>query len=81
MTYQLPAGAINCSEYQKLLEESAGARGTWSKLQAEMSCTPLVPKERVDQLLRLQAKYAKAYSRLQKHVYTCDRCRSVSKIA
>ena len=81
MRHQLPASAIICSEYQKLLEASAGARGTWSKLRAETSWTPLVPKERVDKLLRLQAKYAKAYSRLQKHVQTCLRCQPASKIA
>ena len=81
MANQLPAGAIICSEYQKLLEASAGARGMWSKLREEICWAQVVPKKAIDELLRLQAKYAKAYSRLQRHVYTCDRCQSVSKIA
>ena len=32
MTKQLPAAVVVCSEYQRLLEESARAREAWSKL-------------------------------------------------
>ena len=70
-----------CSEHQKLLEEAARAREAWRKLRAEISWAQLVPKESVDELLRLQAKYARAYTLLQKHMNNCGRCRLVSRIA
>jgi hypothetical protein len=83
MLKQLPATAIVCSDYQKLLEESAAAREAWSKLREEICWAQVVPKQAIDQLLRLQAKYALAYTLLQKHMYNCGlcRCRLVSRSA
>jgi len=37
-------------------------------------------KEAGDELMRLQADYAKAYSRLEKHKNDCELCHFVSKI-
>ena len=81
MTKQLSATGMECSEYQKLLENSAATRFAWRKLQAEMCWTRLVPKEIADELLRLQAKYARAYTLLQKHVHACGQCEPLSRIA
>ena len=81
MLKQLPATAIVCSDYQKLLEESAAAREAWSKLREEICWAQVVPKKAIDELLRLQAKYARAYMLLQKHANTCARCGSVSRVA
>ena len=81
MTKQLPAPVVVCSEYQRLLEESARAREAWSKLRAEICRAELIPKKTVDELLRLQAKYARAYTLLQKHVHSCGRCQPLPKTA
>jgi len=81
MTKQLPARVMVCSEYQRLLEESARAREAWSKLRYEVCWTELIPKKTVDELLRLQAKYARAFSLLQKHVHACARCEPLLKTA
>lgn len=81
MTKQLSTGTVVCSNYQKLLEESAAAREAWRKLRDEICWAQLVGKESGDELLRLQAKYAKAYALLQNHMNVCGRCRLVSKIA
>jgi hypothetical protein len=81
MTKQLPATVMVCSEYQRLLEASARAREAWSKLRYEVCFTELIPKKRVDELVRLQAKYARAYTRLQKHVHSCGRCEPLPKTA
>jgi hypothetical protein len=80
MTEHLPTVLV-CREYQKLLEESTRAREAWSALRTEICCAQLVPKETVDQLLRLQAKYARAYTMLQKHVHSCGRCVPLPKTA
>jgi hypothetical protein len=69
-----------CSEYQQLLEQSKHARDIWDQHCAEICRSRLVGKESGDELLRLQANYARAYTRLRKHVDTCLRC-PVSKIA
>ena len=81
MTKQLPARVMVCSEYQRLLEESARAREAWSTLQAEICWVQLIPKKTVDKLLRLQAKYARAYTLLKKHVHSCRRCEPLPKTA
>jgi hypothetical protein len=82
MAKQLPAAGVVCGEFQKLLQESTVAKEAWRKLRAEICWTQLVPKETVDELLRLQAKYARAYAVLCKHLHTCFQCRRlVSRIA
>ena len=70
-----------CSEYQRLLEESAAAREAWSKLRDEICWAQAVPKKAGDELLRLQARYARAYMLLQRHANACVRCGSVSRVA
>jgi hypothetical protein len=75
MLKQLPATAIVCSVYQRLLEESAAAREAWSKRREEICWAQVVSKQAIDELLRLQAKYARAYTLLQNHAYHCERCR------
>ena len=81
MTKQLSATVMVCSEYQRLLEEAARAREAWSNLRAEICWAELIPKKTVDELLRLQAKYARAYTLLQKHVHSCGRCELLPKTA
>jgi hypothetical protein len=81
VTKQLSIETMVCSEYQKLLEETGGARDIWEKRRAEICRSRLVGKEAGDELLRLQANYARAYTRLRKHVQDCHRCQLVSKIA
>jgi hypothetical protein len=81
MTMQRYITTMVCGEYQQLLEQSKHARDVWDLRRAEICGSRLVGKESGDGLLRLQAKYARAYALLQKHVNTCLRCRPVSKIA
>src|SRR5215469_5571503 len=81
MMKQLPATVMVCSEYQRLLEESARAREAWSNLRYEVCWAELIPKKTIHELLRLQAKYARAYTLLQKHVHSCGRCEPLPKTA
>ena len=80
MATQLSIATMVCSEYQKLLEEAECARGIWDE-RAEICNSRLVGKEAGDELLRLQANYARAYTFLRKHVQDCRRCQLVPKIA
>ena len=81
MTKQLSATTMVCNEYQQLLEDSLRARETWNERRNETCNSHLVGKETGDELLRLQANYARAYTRLRKHVQSCLRCQPVSRIA
>jgi hypothetical protein len=71
---------IVCSAYQTLLEECQSALELWNERRAEICQARLIGKEAGDELLLLQAKYARAYSVLQSHSHICFRCKSVSKI-
>jgi hypothetical protein len=81
MTTQLFVTTMVCSEHQRLLEESQSARDIWNERRAEICRSRLVGKESGDELLRLHANYARAYTLLRKHVSTCRRCEPVSRIA
>jgi hypothetical protein len=81
MTKQLSTTTLVCSEYQKLLEETRCAREIWDERRAEICSLRLVGKETGDELLRLQAKYARAYSLLRKHMRACLRCEPAMRIA
>jgi hypothetical protein len=81
MMRQLTSTAIVCSEFQLLLEVSECAREVWHERCAEICRLRLVGKEAGDELLGLQAKYARAYTLLRKHVSSCPFCQPLSKIA
>jgi hypothetical protein len=69
-----------CSKYQTLLYECERALSIWSEQRAEICQSRLVGKEAGDELLRLQAKYARAYTVLQNHAHNCSLCQLVSRL-
>jgi len=81
MSKQLSVETMVCSEYQRLLEESQSALEIWNEYRAEIGRSRLIGKEAGDGLLRLQAKFARAYTVLQNHMHNCLRCQLVSRIA
>jgi hypothetical protein len=86
MSKELSVNTVNtihttvCAGYQRLLEECQRALEIWNEHRAELSQSRLIGKETGDELLRLQAKYARAYTVLQNHVHNCLRCQLVSRI-
>jgi hypothetical protein len=72
--------AAACFEHQKLLEECNTALDIWNQRRAEVCESPSSGKKKGDELLRLQAKYAKAYTVLQNHIHGCPQCQLVSRI-
>ena len=69
-----------CSEYERLLCVCVQSLDTWRNLREEIANSGLRRKEVGDELMRLQADYAKAYSHLEKHEDNCELCHFVSKI-
>lgn len=80
MSKQLSVNTSICREYQRLLEESQRALEIWNEHRAEVCQSRLNGKEAGDELLRLQAKYARAYTVLQNHERNCSLCQLVSRI-
>jgi hypothetical protein len=80
MNKQLSIKTVVCREYQRLLEESQFALETWNEHRAENLRSRVIGKEAGDELLRLQAKFARAFTILQNHVHNCPRCGVVSRI-
>lgn len=70
-----------CSTYERLLCACAQSLDVWRDLREEIASSGLQNQEAGDELIRLQANYAKAYSRLEKHRGSCELCRFVSKIS
>jgi len=80
MNNQFSVETAVCTEHQRLLAECQKALETWNELRAEVSQSRLKGKEAGDELLRLQAKYARAYTVLQRHTHNCSLCQLVSRI-
>jgi hypothetical protein len=80
MSKQLSINVTVCAGYQRLLEECQSALEVWNEHRAEVGQSRLIAKEAGDELVRLQAKYARAYTVLQNHARNCPRCQLVSRI-
>jgi hypothetical protein len=69
-----------CTEYERVLIFSQKALESWRNRREEFTRFGLRDKKAADELLRLQADYAKAYSRLVLHEGDCEICGFFSKI-
>jgi hypothetical protein len=79
MSKQLSVDTTVCNEYQRLLGESQGALEIWEEHRAEFCQFRFIGREAGDELLRLQAKYARAYALLQNHERNCSLCQLESR--
>jgi hypothetical protein len=70
-----------CTEYERLLFVCVKSLDSWRNRREEIANLGLKGKEVGDELLRLQADYAKTHSRLEKHEDNCELCQFVSKIS
>jgi hypothetical protein len=69
-----------CTDYENLLFACHKALVSWQTAREELATNGLSGKKKSDELLRLQADYARAYARLESHEDKCELCRFVSKI-
>jgi hypothetical protein len=63
-----------CAQYEILLKECEAASEAWDERREQIAQSGLSGKEVGDEMLRLQADYAKAYTALRKHVSKCAIC-------
>jgi hypothetical protein len=80
MNAELDVRTAVCTRYEKLLEECQAACHIWNQQRAEVGERGLQGKKVDDDLRRLQAKYAKAYSVLRNHVHDCETCQWVASL-
>jgi hypothetical protein len=80
MSKQLSVNTWLCSDYQRLLEESQSALEIWNEHRAEFCQFRFIGREAGDELLRLQAKYARAYTVLQNHERNCSLCQMLAPL-
>jgi len=78
MNNQLSVETAVCSEHQRLLAECEQALDNWNDHRAEFCKSYPIGKEAGDELVRLQAKYARAYTVLRNHEHNCLLCQLVS---
>lgn len=69
-----------CEKYQTLLEECERALAIWDERRENAMQSRRVGKDIGDELLRLQAKYARAYTVLQNHSRNCTFCQLVKRL-
>jgi len=69
-----------CTEYERLLTACQYALESWRSRREEIARSRLHGKQAGNELLRLQANYAKAYAQLEQHKENCETCSFVSKI-
>jgi hypothetical protein len=84
MNSELSVQNTLCNQYDALLHECENAQRTWSEWREEMNSISFahrMNKDVSDELLRLQAKFAKAYARLEKHNRECELCQFAARIA
>jgi hypothetical protein len=80
MSKHLSVKTTVCDEYQRLLEESQSALEIWNEHLAKFCQFRFMSRGAGDELLRLQAKYARAYTVLQNHERNCSLCQLASGI-
>lgn len=81
MSWEFYVESAICTGYEKLLEECSTALNTWNEKRAAACDSGVSGRKIGDELLRLQAKYAKAYTVLQNHAKDCPQCQMVSRVA
>jgi hypothetical protein len=69
-----------CSDYEKLLFACQRSLEIWRERKDEVASQGFISKQTADELVRLQANYARAYSRLESHDGHCELCCFVARI-
>ncbi|GAC1630477.1 MAG: hypothetical protein NVS9B14_01150 [Candidatus Acidiferrum sp.] len=68
-----------CENYQTLLDECGKALMIWDGYRAKVTQSGPAGTEEGKEIFRLQAKYARAYTALQKHLEHCVLCRLIAR--
>jgi hypothetical protein len=80
MNKQFSVEATVCTEHQRLLEECQEALLIWNEHRTEFCQFRFIGRAAGDELLRLQAKYARACTLLQNHERNCSVCQLALRV-
>ena len=69
-----------CSEYERLLEACKAALMAWKTRRETVVRFGPYGRSSGDELQKLQAEYARAYNRLDRHSKSCEACRFVKAL-
>jgi hypothetical protein len=69
-------GLSECETHQGLRDECSTARDEWNTRRAEISKLGLRGKKIDNELMRLQARFAKSYAMVRSHLRGCECCQS-----
>jgi len=81
MNEELSFANAFCSQYEALLDQCQVALSAWSDRCDAARLEQLTGEAVGRELLRLQARFAKSYDVLQKHVHSCERCVAASQVS
>ncbi len=79
MNTQFFVDTAACTEHERLRAECESALETWNEHRAAFCQSRPIREEAGDELLRLQVKYARAYTVLQRHTHNCLVCQLASR--
>ena len=74
MNDELAVEVLLCGEYERLLNECQQSLDDWSGRSEEIRQTDQKGEAAGRVLLRLQARFAKSYTVLQRHIERCEEC-------
>jgi len=80
MNNQFSVELAVCTQRQMLLAECQSALEIWTEHRDEFCQFHFIEREAGDELLRLQAKYGRAYTVLQNHERSCSFCQLASRM-
>lgn len=70
-----------CGEYERLLNDCQEALDRWNERSEQIRATQQAGIDSGRELLRLQARFAKSYTVLQRHVQRCERCELAARMS
>ena len=80
MSDELTVEVLLCGEYEKLLEECQQSLDDWNERSEEIRQTHRKGEAAGRELLRLQARFAKSYTVLQRHIERCEECQLAVRV-
>lgn len=81
MNDELTFEVLLCGEYEKLLTDCQNALDHWNARSERLRLTHQTGDETGRELLRLQARFAKSYTVLRRHVERCERCQLAARMS
>jgi len=77
---ELTVEVLLCGDYEKLLEQCQRSLDDWNERSEEIRQTNQNGEAAGRELLLLQARFAKSYTVLQRHIERCEECQLAVRV-